>query len=381
MGDRHYAVERAAITFLDALPLRVLISPNEITFDVGRPGAVYMTIDSELRRIEMTEQSTDMLHDWPGDAELDPDFIPIVRTLRERAQVRPPIGSVTIAQVRVRAAAEFNEWNQDPEPVADVSDFQADTSLRNISVRLYDPRPAAQEGILVYMHGGGWIIGDLDLEDGALRVLANRSGVRILSVDYRLLPEHPFPAAIEDAAAIVRWLADGRGPPVDARRIAIGGASAGANLALGTALKLRDEAAVSPCFLLLLYGAYLGDADTESRRLFGDGRFGLPADAMSYFWRSYAGANPESAHPYAVPARADLRGLPSAFLNHAGLDVLRDDSIFLAARLRDAGIPVEHHAYPGSIHGFTQYHKGSAAGRRALEDAGRALVRVLAGRV
>lgn len=313
----------------------------------------------------------------PGDAALDADLRPIVDALRQRALERPAPGSVTIEQVRARAAAEFKPWNENPETVAEVRDFHADTTVRRIAVRLYDPG-LDRDGLLVYLHGGGWVIGDLDLEDAALRILANRSGIRILSVDYRLLPEHAFPAAIDDAVAVVRWLAQGRGPRVDVRRIALGGASAGANLALGAALKLRDTTVVRPCFLLLLYGAYLGDADTESRRSFGDGRFGLPAEVMSYFWRSYAGPDPGSAHPYAVPAHADLRGLPGAFVNHAGLDILRDDSIVLAERLREAGVAVEHRAYAGAIHGFTQYHKASTAGRQALEDAARALARALA---
>ena len=328
----------------------------------------------------MTEHPNDHILNQPGDGELDPDFIPIVRSLRERAAACPPIGSVSIEQVRARAAAEFEEWNRDPEPVAAVHDFLADTALRQIAVRLYDPCPGTQAGLLVYLHGGGWIIGDLDLEDAAIRVLANRSGKRILSVDYRLLPEHPFPAAIDDTAAIVRWLVEGNGPLGASGQIALGGASAGANLALGTALKLRDDGVSGPCFLLLMYGAYLGDVATDSRRLFGDGRFGLPAEVMSYFWRSYVGDSSALAHPYSVPANADLHGLPNAFVNHAGLDVLRDDSITLVTRLQDAAVPVEHHGYPGAIHGFTQYQKRCTLGRLALQHAGRALSSALADR-
>jgi acetyl esterase len=307
------------------------------------------------------------------DAALDADLLPVVLSLRARAASRPPMGSVTIGQIRARAAAEFEEWNLDPTPIASVSDLVAETAHRRVQLRLYDPRPEVVGGLLVYLHGGGWSIGDLDLEDAALRYLAASSGVRVLSVDYRLLPEHPFPAALEDVSAVVRWLASGAGPTVAADRIALGGASAGANLALGAALKLRDEGGPMPCFLMLLYGAYAGGAETQSLRLFGDGRFGLPREMMGFFWRLYLGDGSAPPHPYAVPLCAELRGLPGAFVSSAGLDALLDDSVALVGRLRECGVPVEHLSYPGAIHGFTQYVKRCALARRSLEDAGRAV--------
>lgn len=310
----------------------------------------------------------------PGDDSVDPELLPILEGQRVRAQARPSLESVTPPEMRVRAAAEFAVWNENPDPVAQVRDFVA----AGVPVRLYDPRPGGEAGLLVYCHGGGWVIGDLDLEDAGLRRIALRSGARILSVDYRLAPEHPFPAPLEDVEAVLRWAAAGPAElAIDRRRIALGGASAGANLALGTALRLRDADGPAPRFLLLMYGAYSGAEETESCRLFGDGRFGLPLVVMDWFWRAYAGGDPAARHPHAVPLKADLRGLPPAFVNHAGLDILRDDSIALVEQLRDAGVEVDHRGYAGAIHGFTQYAKGSALARRALDDAADAVASAL----
>lgn len=313
-----------------------------------------------------------------GDEQVDAELLPIAIAGRQRMAARPPAGSVSIAEIRARACAEFAEWNAEPTPIARVTDLTASAGDRQIALRLYDPTPGEDSSLLVYLHGGGWMVGDLDFEDAAARWLAAHSGGRILSVDYRLIPEHPFPAAIDDAVAVIRWLTNGEGPPVAPDRIGLGGASAGANLALGAALTLRDAGSPMPRFLLLMYGAYLGGAPTPSQRQFGDGRFGLPTTIMSLFWRNYAGGEPRDAHPYIVPAGHDLRGLPPAFINYAGLDILRDDSIELARQLGDCGVPVELRGYPAAIHGFTQYSKASRLARQALTEAGVAIRTALA---
>lgn len=310
-----------------------------------------------------------------GDDLLDPELRPIVEAQRARMLSPPSLESVTPAEMRLRAAAEFAEWNADPPAIDEVRDFAA----AGVPVRLYVPRPSGESGLLIYAHGGGWVIGDLDLEDAALRRLALRSGVRVLSVDYRLAPEHPFPAALEDITAVVRWAASGPGEiPIDATRIALGGASAGANVALGTALRLRDSGGAAVRFLLLLYGAYSGGLESESYRLFGDGRFGLPRAAMDWFWRTYAGGAASNEQGYAVPLQADLRGLPPVYVNYAELDILRDDSAMLVNRLREAGVAVDDRAYAGAVHGFTQYAKSCALARRALDEAADALAAALA---
>jgi acetyl esterase len=309
-----------------------------------------------------------------GDEALDAELRPIVQAQRARARDRGSLETVTPAEMRARAAAEFEPWNRDPQAVARVSDL----TIGRVPLRLYDPAPGGDAGLLVYLHGGGWVIGDLDLEDAALRHIACRSGVRILSVDYRLAPEHPFPCAIDDAEEVIRWAA---GQPaelgVGSARLALGGASAGANLALGAALRLRDRGAPALSFLLLMYGAYSGGVPTPSYRQFGDGRFGLPSTVMDWFWTAYAGAASGPDEHYAIPLKADLTGLPPAFVNHAELDILRDDTLDLVRKLRTDGVSVSHRGYAGAVHGFTQYARGSALARRALDDAADALAEAL----
>lgn len=310
-----------------------------------------------------------------SDADVDPDLGPVVAGLRAKLHARGSLEAVTPMEMRVRAKAEFQPWNADPPPVAQVRDF----IVEDVPVRLYDPSPGGDGGLLIYLHGGGWVIGDLDLEDAALRRIARRGGVRILSVDYRLAPEHPFPAQLDDAETVLRAAAEGRmGLAVDPARLALGGASAGANLALGTALRLRDRGGAAPAFLLLMYGAYAGGVPTDSWTAFADGRFGLPASAMQWFWQTYAGSAVGTERGYAVPLEAELAGLPPVFLNHAELDILRDDTVQLAKKLQASGIAVEHRGYAGAIHGFTQYAKASALACQALDDAADALAAALA---
>lgn len=302
------------------------------------------------------------------DNLLDHELLPIMLDQRVRNALRPPMATVDPMTMRERAAAEFVAWNSDPVAVASVRDFKIDDPPRSIPVRLYDPRPGSPSGLLVYFHGGGWIVGGLDLEDGALRRIAAQSGVKILSVDYRLAPEHPFPAAIEDGESVIRWVSRNAGDlGVDDELIGLGGGSAGANVALGTALRLRDAGGPPLAHLLLLYGCFSGGDEMPSHQKFGDGRFGLPVAAMNFFLNAYLGD--DRSHPHAVPLKADLSGLPPALIIEAELDMLADESSSLAERLRAAGGTADHRVYAGAMHGFTQYFKASALARRALDEA------------
>lgn len=301
------------------------------------------------------------------DMLLDPELLPIMLDQRRRNSQRAPFANLDPKMMRQRASQEFVAWNSDPTPVAEVLGFDVPLHDRSISVRLYNPIPNISSGVLVYFHGGGWVIGDLELEDGALRRIANTGQFRILSIHYRLAPEHPFPAAIEDGEAVINWLvANGSKYGIDPDRIAVGGGSAGANIALGTTLRLRDRQGPRIANLLLLHGAFSHDEGTPSYTYFGNGRFGLPKSMMNYFWGAYLGGGPD--HPHAVPIKADLAGLPPTIVIEAELDVLADDSKQLTQLLRKAGVSTERHVYAGAIHGFTQYFKASSQARRSLDE-------------
>src|SRR5574337_1228408 len=262
---------------------------------------------------------------------------PILEAMRAAASTRVPGQPVTPEQMRVRAASQFEAWNREPPALAGVRDLDIPIGAATRRARWYDPDGHSPAPLLLYLHGGGWVVGDLDIEDRALRVLALESGARILSLDYRLAPGHPFPAAIEDTMAAFAWLrAHAQELGGSARALALGGASAGANLALATALRLRDEALPLPAQLVLFYGVYGVDRDTESDRLFGTPEFSGPLANMEFFYASYAGSPEQRRDPLVAPLLADLHGLPPTFLNAAGIDPLRDDSRQLRDRTQGA---------------------------------------------
>ena len=304
---------------------------------------------------------------------------PIIAAMRAAAASGAPASTVPLTQMRMRAAAQFAPWNADPPALASVHDFDVPGGTGQRRARLYDPRGRTPVPLLLYLHGGGWVIGDLDMEDRALRVLALESGARIVSLDYRLAPEHPFPAALQDAVAAFGWLrahAGELGGTADS--LAIGGASAGANIALGATLDLRNRGQTLPALMVLMYGVYGTERTTESDRLFGSPELSGPLVHMQRFYDAYAGAPGQQDDPRVAPLRADLAGLPPVFLNAAGLDPLRDDSRQLRDRLQQAGVPVHYAEYPGVLHGFTQYTRTSPTARQALREAGAAIAARLA---
>lgn len=310
---------------------------------------------------------------------IEPAMQPILEAMRAAASTRVPGQPVTPEQMRVRAASQFEAWNREPPALAGVRDLDIPIGAATRRARWYDPDGHSPAPLLLYLHGGGWVVGDLDIEDRALRVLALESGARILSLDYRLAPEHPFPAAIEDTMAAFAWLrAHAQELGGSARALALGGASAGANLALATALRLRDEALPLPAQLVLFYGVYGVDRDTESDRLFGTPEFSGPLANMEFFYASYAGSPEQRRDPLVAPLLADLHGLPPTFLSAAGIDPLRDDSRQLRDLLQQAGVPATYLEYPGVLHGFTQFTLTSATARKALNEAGAAIRAALA---
>lgn len=215
-------------------------------------------------------------------------------------------------------------------------------------VRLYRPAGAAQTPTpaLLWIHGGGYVLGTAAQDDGLCRRFVERLGVTVASVDYRLAPEHPYPTPLEDCYTALRWLAGL--PGVDGDSVAIGGASAGGGLAAALALLARDRAEVQPVFQVLVYPML--DDRSVGRHLDDPGHRLWNATSNRFGWKSYLG----SADPAeAVPARrADLSGLPPAWLGVGTLDLFHDEDLDYAARLQAAGVPCEVHVVPGAFHGF-----------------------------
>jgi len=308
------------------------------------------------------------------DHYIDPEIKPALERMKARMAERAPMTDVPVVDMRRRARDDFAAMNAHPPALAYIEDIMIEGAFGKRKARIYDAIGARAEAPgLIYFHGGGWIVGDLDSEDEKLRRLALASGIRIVSVDYVLAPEHKFPEPLEDciaAARSVRKSASELG--VDAERLAIGGASAGANLALSSAIALREDNASWLRFMLLFYGAYDFTSQAPSRSLFGED-FGMTADAMEFFYSLYLNDPTERTDPRASPLHAELAKLPPAFINAAGLDVLRDDSRALAEKLRDSGVHVEYDEAPGVIHGYTLLAHEIAAGRNTIERAAHAL--------
>lgn len=253
----------------------------------------------------------------------------------------------------------------------DSRDLAAELPGRSIRLRLHVPEAAAATGpVLFYFHGGGWVWGSIDTHDRVMRELAQRSGLRVLGVDYRKAPEHPFPQPLEDCLDSARWvLARAAAFGIDPARIAFGGDSAGGNLALAAGLDFA-AAGLVPATLLLFYGAFATDLETPSyRAAFGDGRFGLSRNDMALFHRWYLGGDGRSDDARAAPLLGDLTLLRRAHVLGCGLDPLRDDSRLLAAALARHGIDHGFREIPDATHGFLFLAEDVALARHALAEA------------
>jgi acetyl esterase len=251
-----------------------------------------------------------------------------------------------------------------------------------VPVRLYRPfaagRAAGPPPLLIWLHGGGWVIGDLVTADPIARELCAGAGVVVASVDYPLAPEHPFPAGPEACFAVTRWLTR-RGDSLgfDASRLAVGGDSAGGNLAAVTALLARDRGGPPLALQLLMYPATDLVLSFPSMRDNAEG-FGLTARAMEWFVDHYLSAGGDPKDPMVSPVyAADLSGLPPALVLTAELDPLRDEGEAYATRLQEAGVPVTLSRYDGQIHGFVQMTAVLDGGRRAVGEATATLAEAL----
>jgi acetyl esterase len=283
----------------------------------------------------------------------------------------PPVHELPIEQVRVNHERETEELSGDGEPVEEVRDLGVPGPAGEIPVRVYRPAGEGPLPVVVWLHGGGWAVGSLDTYDAPLRALANASGAIVVSVDYRLAPEHRFPAAVDDTLAAVRWAgataAELGGDPA---RLAVGGDSAGGNLATVAARRLRGELDLR--LQVLVYPVTDAGVNTPSYREFSE-RYGLTAANMQRYWDLYLDGA-DGTDPDASPLRAtDLAGMAPAYVLIADHDVLRDEGVAYAEALERAGVPVTLHRRPGTIHGFFRWLKATDVAREAVEDAGAAL--------
>ena len=290
----------------------------------------------------------------------------------------PPFEHMTVPQAR-EATKGFIDLQGEPEEIA-AEERSIPGPAGEIPVRVYTPAGERPKPVIVYFHGGGWVIGELDTVDNPLRRIANRTDAVIVSVDYRLAPEHRYPAAFDDCYAATAWVAEHAAElGGDPERVAVCGDSAGGNLAAAVAIAARDRQSPRLAAQLLIYPVTDFDFTTESYEQNGDGYL-LTKGSMQWFWAHYLGAQDLGKDPYACPARADdLAGLPPAFVATAEFDPLRDEGEAYAANLRIAGVDVTAKRYDGMLHGFAWTLGATPSGAALIDDLAAAFRRVLEG--
>jgi acetyl esterase len=261
-------------------------------------------------------------------------------------------------------------------PVRRQIDRVHDESITGVPVRMYE-HAKTPTGLVVYFHGGGWCIGSVALMDNVARELAHATGAAVISVEYRLAPEHPYPAGLDDCEAVTRWaLANAPSLGVPQDRVMVAGESAGGNFAAAVCLRLRDaRAAPRPIGQILIYPVLdaHGSAHASRQEFMG---LVVSEKTGEWFWNSYSGGGDIAHDPFAVPLRATtLADLPAALIILGGCDFLRDEGRAYAKLLRDAGVDVEEVCYPGQPHGFVNFEFPAA--RDALETIGRWARRLL----
>ena len=265
------------------------------------------------------------------------------------------------------------------EDVASVTDHRVPVKNGEITVRVYSPGGKGPLPALVFYHGGGWVIGDLYTHDGICRSITNAAHCIVASVDYRMAPEQKYPVAVEDSYAGFEWVLANAGKlGIDARRVAVGGDSAGGNLAAAVSLMARDRGTTLPIQQTLIYPVTNYSYDTPSYHENATG-FLLTRDAMRWFWNHYLARDAQGKEPYASPLLAqNLAGLPPALVITAGCDPLRDEGEAYAARLHDAGVPVTLTRYEGIFHGFIRMTRLLDKAKAALDEIAGSLKKAFA---
>jgi acetyl esterase len=274
---------------------------------------------------------------------------------------------------RCRADAYYRFLGGHPEPVKRVFDVSFPGPLGPNRLRIYHPNTTIPLPVALYFHGGGYALNSIETHDTFLRLLANESGVAICSLAYSKAPEARFPAQLNEARHLFDWLDRESGSlGLDPTRIILSGDSAGAHLALTTALSLRDDGWKKLRGLILAYGMFEPSFDTPSHRAFGRG-YTLTSERMRWFWNHFLPPTQDRSAPLVAPLWADLRGLPPTLLLAAELDCLKDDSQHLAKRLKAAGVPVQLTVYHGMQHAFLQAHAWLPPARQAISEISEAL--------
>lgn len=311
------------------------------------------------------------MEDFVSNVQLDQEAIEILEAVKLAGipewHTLSPVEGRRVYQERVRLFA------LEPTPMYEVNDLSIPGPAGPIRIRKYTPSKSEAMPVLIYLHGGGWTLGDLDSHDELCRRLALATDCIVVSVDYRLAPENPHPAGLDDSIAAIKWVAEnaasfGGNPQL----LAVGGDSAGGQLSAAACLRIRDEGGPRIALQLMIYPALRASFETLSYYENATGKWITRADCI-WFWKNYLGST-SNLDPYACPGEAtDLQGLPRALIITAGGDPVRDDGEMYGFKLRAAGVHALARRFPGMIHGFMAVPKELEAGREAVLLAAREL--------
>lgn len=307
--------------------------------------------------------------------DLDPEIRRFHRAITEGYAAHPRGPDHSVADSRRVAELVRAPWTAGGPAMASTEERRVgDLAVR---VRIHRPRTGGDLPVLLYVHGGGWMLFSLDTHDRLMREYAARAGVAVVGIDYSLSPEAKFPRALEEIVSVAGWVrAEGAAAGLDPARIAIGGDSVGANMSVAANLLLRERGLPVLTAMLLNYGAF-DHAVTPSHQRYGGDGYLLNSAEMEVFWAAYLRGPEDYAEPLAVPLRADLRGLPPACMSIARCDILLDGNLAMAAALRAAGVEVEKRVYDGASHSFLEAVSISPLADRALAEASDWLSRTL----
>lgn len=315
----------------------------------------------------------------PTDNGLDPEIQAFVDGMSARWREHPPLKGATPAQARQIAERVRHPLTLGGPVMRKTSELRVPGRHGETRIRVHEPAGDGPKPVLVYLHGGGWQFFSLDTHDRLMREYAARAGVVVAGVDYALSPEHRFPVAIRQAVEVLRWLrANAASVGADPGRIAVGGDSAGAAMSVGAALVMRDAGEPDAIKALLLnYGCFDARCTGESFRRYGQGGYLWDPGEMAAFWKAYLGDTPPT-DPLACPIHADLVGLPPALSVIAACDVLYDEGLAMAEKLRRSGVRSSVAIYAGTTHSFLEAVSMARVAGRAFDDASRWLSDTLA---
>ena len=299
---------------------------------------------------------------------IDPQMSAVMKKSSELT-ARFSFADTPLSRARELYALERRFWNSGGPKISCIMETKVKGPVGQIPIRIYHPQPGKLLSVLVYMHGGGYVVGSIETHDGIMRELAFRSGCAVVGVEYSLSPEQKFPVALEETQSVLEWLQrissnkQARVYGLESDNIVLGGDSAGASLSIGTALNCENRL----CGLLLYYGSY-GLRDSCSSRLYGGKDDGMGEKDRDFYLKSYLRSEKDLSDLRLDVLRGSMQKMPSTCLISAEMDPFRDDSLALAFMLEQSGVPVDHYLHKGVLHGFLHYSRMLDAAVIALDQ-------------